>query len=118
MLVLNRGEHKILHKHFYDIVDLIDDNCILILNNTKVIPARLYGYKDTGAKIEVFLLKEKGKSTRKLLTRYFFMLLFLLYTENLICSKIKILYNSKIIEGEFICKECLVIYVKQLMIII
>ena len=59
MLVLNPSEHKILHKHFYDIVDLIDDNCILILNNTKVIPARLYGYKDTGAKIEVFLLKEK-----------------------------------------------------------
>lgn len=46
------------HKHFYDIVDLLDENHILILNNTKVIPARLYGYKDTGAKIEVFLLKE------------------------------------------------------------
>ena len=59
MMVLNRASHEILHKHFYDIVDLLDENHILILNNTKVIPARLYGYKDTGAKIEVFLLKER-----------------------------------------------------------
>ena len=57
MMVLERENHQILHKHFYDIVDLIDDDCVLILNNTKVMPARLYGYKDTGAKIEVFLLK-------------------------------------------------------------
>lgn len=59
MMVLNRDNQEILHKHFYDIVDLLDDNHVLILNDTKVIPARLYGYKDTGAKIEVFLLKEK-----------------------------------------------------------
>ena len=59
MMVLNRATHEILHKHFFDIVDFLDENCVLILNNTKVIPARLYGYKDTGAKIEVFLLKEK-----------------------------------------------------------
>lgn len=59
MMVLNRDKQEILHKHFYDIVDLLDDSHVLILNDTKVIPARLYGYKDTGAKIEVFLLKEK-----------------------------------------------------------
>ena len=58
MMVLDRKNHQILHKHFYDIVDLIDNNSVLILNNTKVMPARLYGYKDTGAKIEVFLLKD------------------------------------------------------------
>ena len=61
MMVLRAGVNNskiIEHKHFYDIVDLLDENCILILNNTKVIPARLYGYKNTGAKIEVFLLKE------------------------------------------------------------
>ena len=58
MMVLDK-EKNIQHKHFYDIVDLLDKNSILILNNTKVIPARLYGYKETGAKIEVFLLKEK-----------------------------------------------------------
>lgn len=58
MMVLDRNNHKILHKNFFNIVDLLDENCVLILNNTKVMPARLYGYKDTGAKIEVFLLKK------------------------------------------------------------
>ena len=58
MMVLERNCHKILHKHFYDIIDLIDNNSVLILNNTKVMPARLYGFKETGAKIEVFLLKD------------------------------------------------------------
>ena len=58
MMVLNRENHQILHKNFFNIVDYLDENCVLILNNTKVMPARLYGYKDTGAKIEVFLLKK------------------------------------------------------------
>ncbi len=60
MLVLNRTGQTIEHKHFFDIVDYIDDNCILVLNNTKVLPARLYGTKETGAKIEVFLLETKN----------------------------------------------------------
>ncbi len=58
MMVLNRKDRTISHKHFYDIVDLIDKNTLLVMNNTKVLPARLIGYKDTGAKIEVFLLKQ------------------------------------------------------------
>ena len=59
MMVLDRTSKEIQNKRFYDIVDYLDENTVLILNNTKVIPARLYGYKETGAKIEVFLLKEK-----------------------------------------------------------
>lgn len=58
MMVLKQENHQILHKNFFNIVDFLDENCVLILNNTKVMPARLYGYKDTGAKIEVFLLKK------------------------------------------------------------
>lgn len=62
MMVLDRENNSIEHKHFYDIVDLIDDNSVLVLNNTKVMPARLYGIKEeTGAKIEVFLLKALGE---------------------------------------------------------
>ena len=59
MMVLDR-ETKTAHHHiFKDIVDLIPSDSILILNNTRVIPARLYGEKEgTGAKIEIFLLKE------------------------------------------------------------
>lgn len=58
MLVLNRDKHSVSHKHFYDIVDLIEPDSLLVLNNTKVLPARLYGTKETGAKIEIFLLKQ------------------------------------------------------------
>lgn len=59
MLVLNRDKHSILHKHFYDIVDMIEPESLLVLNNTKVLPARLYGQKETGARIEIFLLKQQ-----------------------------------------------------------
>ena len=69
MMVLNRDKHEILNKHFYDIVDLLDENHILILNDTKVIPARLYGYKDTGAKIEVFLLKKRENKVWEVLIK-------------------------------------------------
>ena len=58
MMVLNRKDRTISHKHFYDIVDFIESDALLIMNNTKVLPARLIGHKDTGAKIEVFLLKQ------------------------------------------------------------
>ena len=64
MMVLNREKHQIEHKNFFNIVDYLDENCVLILNNTKVMPARLYGYKDTGAKIEVFLLKKYDDQNR------------------------------------------------------
>lgn len=61
MMVLNRKDRTISHKHFYDIVDLIEPNTLIVMNNTKVLPARLIGHKDTGAKIEVFLLKQNSK---------------------------------------------------------
>lgn len=57
MMVLDRKDNSIVHKHFYDIADYFDENDVLVLNNTKVIPARMYGNKETGALIEVFLLK-------------------------------------------------------------
>ncbi len=59
MMVLERKNRTISHKHFYDIVDLLDKDTLLVMNNTKVLPARLIGHKDTGAKIEVFLLSQK-----------------------------------------------------------
>ena len=69
MMHLGVNNKSIEHLHFFDIVNLLDENHILILNNTKVIPARLYGYKDTGAKIEVFLLKEKGNKEWEVLIK-------------------------------------------------
>lgn len=69
MLILDTKNKSITHKHFYDIVDIIDSNSLLVLNNTKVLPARLYGEKEgTGAKIEVFLLKQlEGKKWETLI---------------------------------------------------
>ncbi len=69
MMHLGVNNKSIEHLHFFDIVNLLDENHILILNNTKVIPARLYGFKDTGAKIEVFLLKEKGNKEWEVLIK-------------------------------------------------
>ena len=57
MLVLDKITGEIKHKHFFDIVDYLNKDDILILNNTKVIPARLLGKKETGAKIEIFLTR-------------------------------------------------------------
>ncbi len=70
MLVLDKESKTIEHKHFFDITDYIDSNSILVLNNTKVLPARLYGTKETGAKIEVFLLegvKDNNKEWKTLI---------------------------------------------------
>lgn len=58
MMVLDKKSQKIEHKHFFDIVDYLDENDVLVLNDTRVIPARLLGQKLTGANVEVFLLKE------------------------------------------------------------
>ena len=57
LMLLDKSSGAISHKHFYDIVDLLNEGDCLILNDTKVLPARLYGVKeDTGAAIEFLLL--------------------------------------------------------------
>lgn len=59
LLVLNKETGEISHKHFYDIIDFLNPGDCLVLNNSKVIPARIYGEKeDTGGKIEFLLLKQ------------------------------------------------------------
>lgn len=65
LMVLNRKDNSIEHKHFKDLVDYFDEGDILVFNNTKVFPARLYGNKEkTGARIEVFLLRELNAESR------------------------------------------------------
>ena len=61
LLVLDRKSGKIEHRHFYDILDYLDESDCLVLNDSKVIPARLFGLKrNTGAKIEFLLSKRIG----------------------------------------------------------
>jgi S-adenosylmethionine:tRNA ribosyltransferase-isomerase len=62
MMVVHRSTGKIEHKIFKEILEYFDEGDVMVLNDTKVFPARLYGNKEkTGAKIEVFLLRELNK---------------------------------------------------------
>jgi len=64
LMVLNRKEKTIEHKKFKDIIDYFDEGDVMIMNNTKVFPARIYGNKEkTGARIEVFLLRELNRES-------------------------------------------------------
>ncbi|PWH84961.1 tRNA preQ1(34) S-adenosylmethionine ribosyltransferase-isomerase QueA [Brumimicrobium oceani] len=64
MMVINRETGEIEHKLFKDVINYFDEGDVMVRNNTKVFPARLYGNKEkTGAKIEVFLLRELNRES-------------------------------------------------------
>lgn len=70
LMVLDKATGEVTHKHFYDIIEYINEGDCLIINNTKVIPARLYGVKeDTGATIEILLLRRVDGNTWECLSR-------------------------------------------------
>ncbi len=65
LMVLNRATRTIEHRLFKDVLDYFDDKDVMVFNDTKVFPARLYGNKEkTGAEIEVFLLRELNREQR------------------------------------------------------
>jgi S-adenosylmethionine:tRNA ribosyltransferase-isomerase len=65
LMVLNRKEQTIEHKQFKDLINYFDEGDLMVLNDTKVFPARLFGEKEkTGARIEVFLLRELNQEQR------------------------------------------------------
>ncbi|MCI2228812.1 tRNA preQ1(34) S-adenosylmethionine ribosyltransferase-isomerase QueA [Polaribacter sp. MSW13] len=65
LMVLNRKEQTIEHKLFKDVIDYFEEGDVMMLNNTKVFPARMFGNKEkTGARIEVFLLRELNAENR------------------------------------------------------
>lgn len=69
MMVINRKSGEISHKHFYDILDYLNDGDCLVLNNTRVLPARIYGTKkDTGAVVEFLLLNNLGNDEWETIT--------------------------------------------------
>ena len=70
LMVLNREEGTIEHKHFYDVISYLKEGDCLVINDTKVIPARLIGEKEgTGAAIEVLLLKRLDDCTWETLVK-------------------------------------------------
>lgn len=70
LLVLDKKTGKIEHKHFKDIINYLNKDDVLVLNDTKVMPARLYGVKETTeAVVEILMLKEVSKNTWECLTK-------------------------------------------------
>ena len=69
MMILSRQYNTIEHKHFYDFIDYLNPGDCLILNNTRVLPARMYGIKkDTGAIVEFLLLNNLGNDRWETIT--------------------------------------------------
>ncbi len=69
MLVANRAEKSLEDKHFYDFPAFLREGDLIVLNNTKVFPARIFGTSETGAKIELFLVRETENKTWETLAR-------------------------------------------------
>jgi S-adenosylmethionine:tRNA ribosyltransferase-isomerase len=69
LLVVNRKSETLTHKTFRDLAEILNNNCVLVLNDTKVFPARLFGEKTTGGKVEVLLLKQISLDTYECIVR-------------------------------------------------
>ena len=70
MMVLNRNSGDICHKHFYDIIDYLNEGDCLILNDSRVLPARIFGVKDeTGATVEFLMLRQIENNTWETLAK-------------------------------------------------
>lgn len=92
MLVYDKTNDRVEHKIFRDFVDYLTPNDVLVLNNTRVIPARLFANKPTGAKIEVFLLKRLNLTDYECLMRPAKKVpvgTTLIFSDNLTCSVIE-----------------------------
>lgn len=69
LLVVDKKTGEIEHKHFYDLVNYLKPGDVLVFNDTRVIPARMHGTKDTGAHVEVFLLTRRDATDWEVLVR-------------------------------------------------
>lgn len=69
LMILNRKDNTITHKKFKNIFEYLKPGDTLVLNNTKVIPARIYGKKETGANVEILLLKELSNNEWEIMVR-------------------------------------------------
>ena len=107
LLVFNKEKDDIEHKTFSDIIDYLNPGDILVVNNTRVLPARLFGYKDTGAKIEILLQKRINLTDWEVIAKHAKRLsedIIVTFSENLSCKvlekgeygscKIKFIFNG------------------------
>ncbi len=70
LMVLDRETGEIQHRHFYDVIDYLNEGDVLVVNDSRVLPARLYGKKEvTGAQIEFLLLERKAADVWEILVK-------------------------------------------------
>lgn len=69
LLVMERNTGALEHRHFYDILNYLTPGDTLVVNNSRVLPARLLGHRPSGGAVEVLLLKEKGDNVWECLTK-------------------------------------------------
>lgn len=89
LLVYDRTNNKIEHKQFFNIIDYLKKGDVLVINNSRVLPARLFGYKDTGAKIEILLQKRINLTDWEVIAKPFKRLeegTIITFSENLRCK--------------------------------
>lgn len=91
LLIFDRKTNTTQHKHFYNIIDYLNKGDVLVINNSRVLPARLFGFKDTGAKIEVLLQKRLNLTQWEVIAKPFKRLeegTVITFSENLSCKVI------------------------------
>ena len=105
LLCYDRKNDKVTDCHFYNIIDYLHKGDILVINNTRVLPARLFGFKNTGAKIEILLQKRKDLTTWEVIARPFKRLDIgteIVFNENLKCKVVeKGTYGSCVVKFEY-----------------
>ena len=69
LMVLDKKTGATKHQHFYEIIDYLNEGDCLVLNNTRVIPARLFGARPTGGKVEFLLLTRKDEKRWEVLVK-------------------------------------------------
>ncbi|MDE2026470.1 MAG: tRNA preQ1(34) S-adenosylmethionine ribosyltransferase-isomerase QueA, partial [Patescibacteria group bacterium] len=69
LLIINRKTGEIIHKHFFDLAQLLGPNDVLVLNQSKVFPARLYGKKSTGGQVEILLISQQTQNIWKAISK-------------------------------------------------
>ena len=69
LLVMDRNSGKIAHRHFYDIIEYLNPGDCLVMNDSRVLPARLLGHRPTGGAVEVLLLRDLGENAWECLVK-------------------------------------------------
>lgn len=69
LLVYDRANDKVYHKHFYDVTEFLKEGDVLVRNNTRVLPARLFSFTEHGGKVEILLLKRLNLNVWEVLVK-------------------------------------------------